>query len=82
MPIQPAGSVRALALVGPTSAGKTTLLEALLQVTGTVDGGLGINRLDLITMTTSVAVDLSIGTASHTGGVGNIQNVDGGSGDD
>jgi elongation factor G len=41
MPIQPAGSVRALALVGPTSAGKTTLLEALLQVTGTVDKRVG-----------------------------------------
>jgi elongation factor G len=41
MPIQPAGSVRALALVGPTSAGKTTLLEALLQVTGTVDRRVG-----------------------------------------
>jgi elongation factor G len=37
MPIHPAGSVRALALVGPTSAGKTTLLEALLQATGAVD---------------------------------------------
>jgi elongation factor G len=37
MPIQTAGSVRALALVGPTSAGKTTLLEALLLATGAVD---------------------------------------------
>src|SRR6516162_8179695 len=37
MPIQTAGSVRALALVGPTSAGKTTLLEALLQATGATD---------------------------------------------
>ena len=37
MPIHPAGSVRALALVGPTSSGKTTLMEALLQVTGAVD---------------------------------------------
>ena len=37
MPIQTGGSVRALALVGPTSAGKTTLLETLLQVTGAVD---------------------------------------------
>ena len=37
MPIQTAGSVRALALVGPTSSGKTTLMEALLQVTGAVD---------------------------------------------
>jgi len=37
MPIHPPGSVRALALVGPTSAGKTTLMEALLQATGAVD---------------------------------------------
>ena len=41
MPIHPAGSVRALALVGPTSAGKTTLMEALLQVTGAVDRRVG-----------------------------------------
>ncbi|MGH6965218.1 MAG: elongation factor G [Phenylobacterium sp.] len=41
MPIQTAGSVRALALVGPTSAGKTTLLEALLQATGAVDRRVG-----------------------------------------
>jgi elongation factor G len=33
--------VRALALVGPTSAGKTTLLEALLQATGAVDRRVG-----------------------------------------
>ena len=37
MPIQTAGSVRALALVGPTNSGKTTLLEALLQATGAVE---------------------------------------------
>jgi elongation factor G len=36
MPIQTAGSVRALALAGPTSAGKTTLMEALLFATGAV----------------------------------------------
>ncbi|CAN7236038.1 elongation factor G [Phenylobacterium sp. LjRoot219] len=43
MPIQTAGSVRALALMGPTNSGKTTLLEALLLATGAVerrsDGG-------------------------------------------
>jgi elongation factor G len=33
--------VRALALVGPTSAGKTTLMEALLQVTGAIDRRVG-----------------------------------------
>ena len=37
MPIQTAGSVRALALAGPTNAGKTTLLEALLLATGAVE---------------------------------------------
>jgi len=37
MPIQTAGSVRALALVGPTNAGKTALLEALLLATGAVE---------------------------------------------
>ena len=36
MPIQSGGSVRALALAGPTSSGKTTLMEALLTVTGAV----------------------------------------------
>jgi elongation factor G len=43
MAIQARGSVRALALVGPTSAGKTTLMESLLLATGAVgrrpDGG-------------------------------------------
>jgi elongation factor G len=37
MPIQSAGFVRALALVGPTNAGKTLLLEALLRATGAVE---------------------------------------------
>jgi elongation factor G len=37
--------VRALALVGPTSSGKTTLLEALLQVTGTVDRRVGGDKV-------------------------------------
>ncbi|MGA0607420.1 elongation factor G [Phenylobacterium sp. VNQ135] len=37
MAIQEKGSVRALALVGPTSAGKTALMEALLQATGAAD---------------------------------------------
>ena len=37
MAIQTAGSVRALALVGPTNAGKTMLMEALLRATGAVE---------------------------------------------
>jgi elongation factor G len=36
MPIQSRGSVRALALAGPTSSGKTSLMEALLLATGAV----------------------------------------------
>jgi elongation factor G len=42
MSIQTPGSVRALALVGPTNAGKTSLLEALLLATGTVDKRSGV----------------------------------------
>jgi elongation factor G len=45
MAIQAAGSVRALALVGPTSSGKTTLMEALLQVTGAVDRRVGGDKV-------------------------------------
>ena len=45
MAIQTAGSVRALALVGPTNAGKTTLLEALLKATGAVDRRSGGERV-------------------------------------
>jgi elongation factor G len=37
MPIKTGGSVRALALVGPTNSGKTTLLEALMMATGAVE---------------------------------------------
>jgi elongation factor G len=37
MPIQTAGSVRALALVGPTNSGKTTLMHALMLATGAVE---------------------------------------------
>ena len=36
MPIQSMGSVRALALAGPTNSGKTTLMQALLVATGAV----------------------------------------------
>ena len=37
MSIETRGSVRTLALVGPTNAGKTTLLEALMLATGAVE---------------------------------------------
>jgi hypothetical protein len=49
---------------------------------GTIDGGPGTNTLDFHLYTTSVNVNLGTGTATGTGGVNNIQNVTGGSGDD
>ncbi|WP_394764050.1 elongation factor G [Phenylobacterium sp.] len=45
MAIQTAGTVRALALVGPTSSGKTTLMEALLQVTGAAERRVGGDKV-------------------------------------
>ena len=41
MPHQPSGGVRALALVGPTGAGKTALLEAMLLAAGSPDRKVG-----------------------------------------
>ena len=40
-PGAPSGDVRALALVGPTGAGKTSLMEAMLQVAGESDRKVG-----------------------------------------
>jgi len=41
MPNRPSGEVRALALVGPTGAGKTSLMEAMLQAAGESDRKVG-----------------------------------------
>lgn len=51
-------------------------------LSGTIDGGEGVNALDYSTKTTAVDVDLATREATATGGVTNIQNVTGGSGDD
>jgi Ca2+-binding RTX toxin-like protein len=50
--------------------------------TGAFDGGGGIDTLDYSAFTTSVIVDLSRGTATNTGGVLNLENVNGGAADD
>jgi hypothetical protein len=46
-------------------------------VTGTVNGGGGVNTLDYSAYRTGVSVNLTAGTATGTGGVLNIQNVTG-----
>ncbi len=44
-------------------------------VTGTIDGGGGVNTLDYTGYGGPVSVDLAAGTATGTGGIFNIQNV-------
>jgi len=45
---QTAGQVRALALVGPTGAGKTTLMEAMLLASGAIDRRAGGGAADKV----------------------------------
>ncbi len=49
---------------------------------GSINGGTGSAILDYSNYSTSVTVDLSLGTAAGTSGISNIQNVTGGSGAD
>lgn len=64
------------------SLGDTFLLRDGQGVSGTVDGRGGINTLDYSAYTTAVTVDLASGQATGSGGVSNVQNVIGGSGND
>ncbi len=52
------------------------------SVTGTVDGGGGTNALDYSLISAGVTVNLAAGTATSTGGIANINQVTGSSGDD
>jgi len=52
------------------------------SISGIIDGGGGINRLDYSAYTSAVMVDLQAGTATGTGGIVNINGVKGGSGND
>ncbi len=51
-------------------------------IIGTLDGSGGSDTLDYSSVTTSIAVDLSVDTASATTSISNIENVLGGSQDD
>jgi Ca2+-binding RTX toxin-like protein len=52
------------------------------SVSGTIDGGGGIDGLDYSQFTAGVAVNLTTGTATNSGGVKNVENVTGGAGAD
>jgi len=59
------------------------LFEDGASISGTIDGAVGgINTIDYSACTMDVNVDLSEGTATGTGGIANIRNVIGGSGND
>jgi len=50
-----------------------------VSVSGSIDGGTGINTLDYHLYTTPVSVNIGAGTATGTAGIANIQNFIGGS---
>lgn len=62
--------------------GDTFAFGAGASVAGRVAGGAGINTLDYRAWSAGVRVNLALGTASGTVGVAEIQNADGGAGDD
>ena len=51
-------------------------------VTGTINGGAGVNTLDYSSRTTNVTVNLITGSGTGTGGISSIQNAIGGDGND
>jgi hypothetical protein len=68
-------------LVG--GAGNDTFsFRGIGSVKGTIDGGGGVNKLDYSRIGGLLVINLSNGTATRTGGVSNIRDVDGGSGPD
>jgi hypothetical protein len=51
-------------------------------VSGTIDGGGGVNTLDDSAYLTAVVINLRAGTATNVGSIANIQNATGGKGND
>ncbi len=66
-----------VSLVGG-SGDDTFVFAPAATLSGTLDGGGGVNTLDYSARTDKVTVDLPTGSATSTNGVGNIQNVTGG----
>jgi hypothetical protein len=52
------------------------------SIRGTIDGGGGVNKLDYSRIGGLLVINLSNGTATRTGGVSNIRDVNGGTGPD
>ena len=52
------------------------------SVNGTLNGGAGVDTINYSAYTTSVTVNLALGTATGTSGISNIENIIGGAGND
>jgi hypothetical protein len=80
-----AGTVAGITFTGFANltggAGADTFQLGLRGVTGTIDGGGGVNSLDYSAFMGNLLVDLPLGLATHVGGsIKNIQIVTGGAG--
>jgi Ca2+-binding RTX toxin-like protein len=58
----------------------TFVVGASGSVKGRIDGGGGLNKLDYIKVSGQTIINLFLGTATRTGGISNIRDVDGGNG--
>ena len=58
----------------------TFVVGASGSVKGRIDGGGGVNKLDYIKVSGQTVINLFLGTATRTGGISNIRDVDGGNG--
>ncbi|MCI0496893.1 MAG: M10 family metallopeptidase C-terminal domain-containing protein, partial [Thermoplasmata archaeon] len=68
-------------LTGGAVADTFTIQDGM-GISGTIDGGSGVDTLDMSPYTTPVTIDLGAGTATGTGAIVHIENAIGGSGDD
>lgn len=59
------------------SVNDTFRFTSFAAVTGTINGGAGVNTLDDSAYPAGVSINLAAGTATATGGIANIQNITG-----